>query len=114
MPSPHIPAPNSKYCSQLSGNAPPTPHLFPSSPSPSQVVYVGDSRSREAIRAFEFDVDRRTPRSRAASAATAAGSGGDGAAPPPVGCSPRRTRFEVVITTYELILKDAPILGRIE
>ncbi|MEW5309897.1 MAG: hypothetical protein WDW38_001742 [Sanguina aurantia] len=52
------------------------------------VVYVGDSRSREVIRAYEFDVER-------------------------CGTS-RAMRFEVLITTYELILKDAPILGAIK
>ncbi|KAG1670418.1 hypothetical protein FOA52_010153 [Chlamydomonas sp. UWO 241] len=67
-------------------------------PTMNAVVYVGDSRSREAIRAFEFDVDRR------AAAAAANASGG----------VPRTTRFEVIITTYELILKDAPILSRIK
>lgn len=44
--------------------------------------------SREVIRAYEFDVERR-------------------------GTS-RAMRFEVLITTYELILKDAPILGAIK
>mmetsp|Transcript_15385 Transcript_15385/g.45299 ORF Transcript_15385/g.45299 Transcript_15385/m.45299 type:complete len:1328 (-) Transcript_15385:31-4014(-) len=62
------------------------------------VVYVGDTRSREAIRAFEFDVDRRD----AAAAANACGG------------VPRTTRFEVLITTFELILKDAPILSKIK
>lgn len=60
------------------------------------VVYVGDGRSREVIRAFEF--------------------GGTFTAP---GCNPassNRSRpysFEVLITTYELALKDAALLGKI-
>lgn len=76
--------------------SPLTPHPPPSTHP--QVVYVGDSRSREAIRAFEFDVERDR-------------RGSSGAAGSSV---PRQCRFEVLITTYELILKDAPILNRIK
>lgn len=51
------------------------------------VVYVGDGRSREVIRAFEFE-----------------------------GAAGQRSRpygFEVLITTYELVLKDAALLSQI-
>jgi chromodomain-helicase-DNA-binding protein 1 len=63
------------------------------------VVYVGDSSSREAIRSIEFNIGARA---------------GPAASEVHPGCSPRTHRFEVIITTYELILKDAPILGKIE
>eukprot|EP00198_Chlamydomonas_reinhardtii_P013917 XP_001703254.1 chromodomain-helicase-DNA-binding protein [Chlamydomonas reinhardtii] len=53
------------------------------------VVYVGDSRSREVLRAYECDP---SPHHKAA----------------------RPYKFEVLLTTYELILKDAPILSRIK
>lgn len=54
------------------------------------IVYVGDSRSREVIRMFEFGVEGgRTSKART-------------------------HRFEVLITTYELVLKDAHILGKIK
>ena len=55
-------------------------------PQMNVIVYVGDSKSREVARAFEFQ-------SQYASAAA--------------------FKFEVLITTYELVLKDAPILSRI-
>ncbi len=67
-------------------------------PEMNVVVYVGDSRSRETIRAFEFETDRRSAQQAAAAC----------------GGVPRQTKFEVIITTYELILKDAPILSRIK
>ncbi|GAX85223.1 hypothetical protein CEUSTIGMA_g12643.t1 [Chlamydomonas eustigma] len=69
-------------------------------PMMSTVVYVGDSTSREAIRSIEFDVGRRTDPTAASGL--------------PTGCTPRTHRFEVIITTYELILKDAHILGKID
>lgn len=48
------------------------------------VVYVGDSRSREVLRAYECEP---SPHHRAS----------------------RPHKFEVLLTTYELILKDAPV-----
>ena len=81
------------------------------------MVYVGDSRSREAIRAFEFDADRRPRAASGGGAAwdpSATGVAGAAASSPAPGSSPREHRFEVIITTYELILKDAPILNKIE
>lgn len=59
------------------------------------LVYVGNGRSREVIRTFEF---------------------GGGFALPGTNCSSNRNRpynFEVLITTYELVLKDAPLLSKI-
>ncbi|KAF8073052.1 CHR5 [Scenedesmus sp. PABB004] len=61
-------------------------------PQLNAVVYVGDSRSREVIRAFEF------------------GGGGRGGGGAPANRS-RPYAFEVLITTYELVLKDAPLLS---
>eukprot|EP00879_Flechtneria_rotunda_P031045 GHRR01033875.1.p1 GENE.GHRR01033875.1~~GHRR01033875.1.p1 ORF type:complete len:160 (-),score=35.76 GHRR01033875.1:90-569(-) len=55
------------------------------------VVYVGDGRSREVVRAFEFS-----------SSTSAAGSNRS-----------RPYAFEVLITTYELGLKDAELLGKV-
>ena len=53
-------------------------------PDVNAVVYVGDTASREVIRAFEF---------------------------PPAAPTPGRTfKFDVIITTYELALKDAALL----
>ncbi|KAL0021888.1 hypothetical protein WJX77_011593 [Trebouxia sp. C0004] len=56
-------------------------------PQLNALVYVGDSKSREVIRTYEFYNHR-------------------GAARP--------YRFEVIITTYELVLKDASILNQIK
>ncbi|KAL6759847.1 SNF2 family N-terminal domain-containing protein [Haematococcus lacustris] len=64
-------------------------------PQVNTVVYVGDSRSREVLRAFEFDTNASVSGSRR-------DAGGAG-----------RKQFEVLITTYELILKDAHVLGSI-
>ncbi len=48
------------------------------------VVYVGDSRSREVLRAYDCD-------------------------PSPHHRATRPHKFEVLLTTYELILKDAHV-----
>eukprot|EP00803_Ostreobium_quekettii_P001086 evm.model.scf_853EXC.5 EVM.evm.TU.scf_853EXC.5 scf_853EXC:28406-44371(+) len=55
-------------------------------PQVNVVVYVGDSSSREVIRAFEF---------------------------PNHGRSTRPFKFEVLITTFDFVLKDAAVLGRV-
>lgn len=55
-------------------------------PNVNAVVYVGDTKSREVIREFEF-VNRRR--------------------------SDREFKFEALITTYELVLKDSDILSQI-
>lgn len=55
-------------------------------PNVNAVVYVGDTKSREVIREFEFYSRRR---------------------------SDRELKFEALITTYELVLKDAEVLGQI-
>ena len=55
-------------------------------PNLNAVVYVGDTKSREVIREFEF-VNRRR--------------------------SDREFKFEALITTYELVLKDSDILSQI-
>ena len=54
-------------------------------PQMNVIVYVGDSKSREVARAFEF----------------------------PSQYGGTSLKFDVLITTYELVLKDAPILSRI-
>ncbi|KIY94476.1 chromodomain-helicase-DNA-binding protein 1 [Monoraphidium neglectum] len=69
-------------------------------PEASVVVYVGDSRSREVIRTFEFPMDQ-------------GGSGVAGVRRQRSGGKSREFRFEVLITTYELVLKDAGMLGSI-
>ncbi|KAK9824197.1 hypothetical protein WJX72_008454 [[Myrmecia] bisecta] len=56
-------------------------------PQANALVYVGDSKSREIIRTFEF----YTGRSQG-----------------------RLYKFDVIITTYELVLKDAATLGKIK
>ncbi len=53
-------------------------------PQMNVIVYVGDSKSREVARAFEFPAQYGNTQ-----------------------------KFDVLITTYELVLKDAPILSRI-
>lgn len=55
------------------------------------VVYVRDSRSREVIRSHEF---RLGPGEEAAKS--------------------REWRFEVLITTYELVMKDAGVLSKVK
>lgn len=55
-------------------------------PNLNAVVYVGDTKSREVIRQFEFNNRRR---------------------------SDREFKFEALITTYELVLKDSDILSQI-
>lgn len=55
-------------------------------PSVNAVVYVGDTKSREVIREFEFLNKRR---------------------------SDRELKFEALITTYELVLKDSEVLSQI-
>ena len=55
-------------------------------PNVNAIVYVGDTKSREVIREFEFHSKRR---------------------------SDREFKFEVLITTYELVLKDADILSHV-
>ena len=54
-------------------------------PQMNVIVYVGDSKSREVARAFEF----------------------------PSQYGGTALKFDVLITTYELVLKDAPILSRV-
>jgi chromodomain-helicase-DNA-binding protein 1 len=54
------------------------------------VVYVGDSRSREVIRSFEWHADHHNA------------------------SKTRQWRFEVIITTYELVLKDANVLSKVK
>ncbi|KAK9828376.1 hypothetical protein WJX81_001254 [Elliptochloris bilobata] len=56
-------------------------------PQVNALVYVGDSKSREVIRNFEFYTGRS---------------------------SGRLYKFEVLITTFELVLKDAATLGRVK
>jgi chromodomain-helicase-DNA-binding protein 1 len=55
-------------------------------PNVNAVVYVGDTKSREVIREFEFYSNRR---------------------------SDRELKFEALITTYELVLKDSEVLSQI-
>ena len=55
-------------------------------PNVNAVVYVGDTKSREVIREFEFFNKRR---------------------------SDRELKFEALITTYELVLKDSDVLSQI-
>jgi chromodomain-helicase-DNA-binding protein 1 len=55
-------------------------------PNVNAVVYVGDTKSREVIREFEFSNKRR---------------------------SDRELKFDALITTYELVLKDSDILSQI-
>jgi SNF2-related domain len=55
-------------------------------PNVNAVVYVGDTKSREVIREFEFYSHRR---------------------------SDRELKFEALITTYELVLKDSDVLSQI-
>ena len=55
-------------------------------PNVNAVVYVGDTKSREVIREFEF---------------------------PGKGRADREHKFEVLITTYELVLKDSEVLSQI-
>jgi SNF2 family DNA or RNA helicase len=55
-------------------------------PNVNAVVYVGDTKSREVIREFEFYTGRR---------------------------SDRELKFEALITTYELVLKDSDVLSQI-
>lgn len=55
-------------------------------PDVNAVVYVGDTKSREVIREFEFFNKRR---------------------------SDRELKFEALITTYELVLKDSDVLSQI-
>lgn len=55
-------------------------------PHVNAVVYVGDTKSREVIREFEFVNKRRTD---------------------------REFKFEALITTYELVLKDSEVLSQI-
>lgn len=69
-------------------------------PSANSVVYVGDTKSREVIRHFEFGWD---------GCGRASGAAG---APPLL--PPRTTAFDVLVTTYELVLKDAALLGRVK
>lgn len=59
------------------------------------VVYVGNGRSREVARAFEFGGSFALPDSSSSSNRN------------------RPYNFEVLITTYELALKDAALLGKI-
>eukprot|EP00878_Enallax_costatus_P045790 GHUV01055275.1.p1 GENE.GHUV01055275.1~~GHUV01055275.1.p1 ORF type:complete len:311 (+),score=100.50 GHUV01055275.1:1067-1999(+) len=59
------------------------------------LVYVGNGRSREVIRAFEFGGSFALPGSTSSSNRS------------------RPYNFEVLITTYELVLKDAALLGKI-
>ena len=73
-------------------------------PSANSVVYVGDTRSREVIRHYEF-----TGMAGVQGAGGAAAGGGRDVALRP----PRATRFDVLVTTYELVLKDAAHLARI-
>ncbi|EIE23598.1 hypothetical protein COCSUDRAFT_47361 [Coccomyxa subellipsoidea C-169] len=56
-------------------------------PQCNALVYVGDSKSREVIRAFEFYTGKR---------------------------SGRMYKFDVLITTFELVLKDAAVLSEIK
>ncbi|CAL8472046.1 g11588 [Coccomyxa elongata] len=56
-------------------------------PQVNALVYVGDSKSREVIRAFEFYTGKR---------------------------SGRMYKFDVLITTFELVLKDAAVLSEIK
>ena len=73
-------------------------------PSANSVVYVGDTRSREVIRHYEFTGMAGVQ----GAGGSTAGAGRDVALRPP-----RTTRFDVLVTTYELVLKDAAHLARI-
>lgn len=97
-------------------------------PSANSVVYVGDTKSREVIRRFEFG-------EAFADVAIGGGGGGGGGAGGGGGRGrkkagggaaasssaarrstlrpPRTTRFDVLVTTYELVLKDAALLSRV-
>lgn len=66
-------------------------------PSANSVVYVGDTKSRHVIRQFEWG-----------GAAGGGRGGGAGFSPP------RTTAFDVLVTTYELVLKDASFLSAIK
>eukprot|EP00882_Tetradesmus_deserticola_P026761 GHRQ01029552.1.p1 GENE.GHRQ01029552.1~~GHRQ01029552.1.p1 ORF type:complete len:619 (+),score=313.07 GHRQ01029552.1:120-1859(+) len=66
-------------------------------PQLNAVVYVGDGRSREVIRAFEFGGNFAMPGCNVSAGANRS----------------RPYSFEVLITTYELVLKDAPLLGHV-
>lgn len=89
-------------------------------PSANSVVYVGDNKSREVIRRFEFGEGF-------ADGGAGGGGGGGGrrkkGAPPSSSSAqsrrstlraPRTTRFDVLVTTYELVLKDAALLNRVK
>lgn len=55
-------------------------------PSINVVVYIGDSKSREVIREYEFYTNRK---------------------------SGRKYKFHVLLTTYELVMKDRAILNKV-
>ncbi|KAJ1922114.1 ATP-dependent DNA helicase Hrp3 [Tieghemiomyces parasiticus] len=82
------------------------------SPDINVLCYMGDNRSRQALRAFEFYVPAtdaggrpRYPDSRFAPPAAAELA--------TIRARQPQLLFNVVLTTYELILKDADILGDI-
>jgi len=88
-------------------------------PSANSVVYVGDTKSREVIRRFEFGEGFAD-----ASGGSGGGKrkkGGGGGAPSSSSSqsrrstlrAPRTTRFDVLVTTYELVLKDAALLNKV-
>lgn len=64
-------------------------------PSANSVVYVGDTKSRHVIREYEWGAGSTGRGARAAFA------------------PPRTTAFDVLVTTYELVLKDAAHLASI-
>lgn len=61
------------------------------------LVYVGNGRSREVIRAFEFGGSFSLPDADTNSSSNRS----------------RPYNFEVLITTYELVLKDAALLSKV-
>jgi len=91
-------------------------------PSANSVVYVGDTKSREVIRRFEFGEGFSDGGGGGGGGGGGRGrkkGGGAAAASSPSQSrrttlrAPRTTRFDVLVTTYELVLKDAALLSRV-
>ena len=91
-------------------------------PSANSVVYVGDTKSREVIRRFEFGEGFSDGGGGGGGGGGGRGrkKGGGAAAASSSSQSrrttlraPRTTRFDVLVTTYELVLKDAALLSRV-
>ena len=95
-------------------------------PSANSVVYVGDTKSREVIRRFEFgegfaDVGGGAGGGSGGGRGRKKGGGAAGNLPSTSSAqsrrstlrAPRTTRFDVLVTTYELVLKDAALLSKV-